>query len=50
MVIVKYLYIMEGDPIVLFSIFFAKKNEIQPDAGKSLIYRNSLGTGEDEAW
>ena len=41
-VIVKYLYIMEGDPIVLFNIFFAKKNVIQPDAGKSLIYRNSL--------
>ena len=32
---------MEDDPIVLFNIFFAKKNEIQPDAGKSLIYRNS---------
>ena len=44
--IVKYLYIMEGDPIVLFNIFFAKKNEIQPDAGKSLIYRNSLKSKE----
>ena len=27
-VIVKYLYIMEVGPIVLFNIFFAKKNEI----------------------
>ena len=33
---------MEVGPIVLFNIFFVKENEIQPDAGKSLIYRNSL--------
>ena len=37
-------YILESNPIVLFNIYFVQKNEIQPDAGESLIYRNSLGS------